>query len=289
MKERFKAYLERQFRLIAPTKAAMELRKQLLVEMLDKEQELRIKGITDDDLIYKLTVESFGDLPQRLKEFESQLVKSDIIKRKISAGISIAVAVAVALTLAYVIMGVTTHLWHPGWLIMLGGLFAGVTVALVFVAVRFANVKKYIPVRVIVAVCEVLLTVFIYLIMELLTKVKGSYLIFLAMVPLLLGVDTAIAFLTSSKLRWFELPIFVEFFCVMLYLILGLALANYADPEVHIWHPGWILCLGGVVVLAVEFAVFMVKRAKRKNKSEKQKIEEDYIKTDEAYWTQWDD
>ena len=51
MKERFKAYLEEQFRQIAPTKAAMEYRKSMLVKMMDRAQELRIKGMQDDELI----------------------------------------------------------------------------------------------------------------------------------------------------------------------------------------------------------------------------------------------
>lgn len=289
MKERFKAYLERQFRQIAPTKAAMEFRKQLLIELLDKEQDLRIKGITDDDLIYKLAVESLGDMPERLKAFEAQTIKSSVIKRKVSAGVAIGAAVLVLLTLVYIILGCTTHLWHPGWLIMLGGIFAGATVVLGFTCVRFGKAKKYLIVRLLCAVCEVLLVVFIFLVMQVVFNIKGCYLVFLAMVPLLLGVDTAIAFLTSSKIRWFELPVFVEMFCVMLYLILGLALANYSNPTVHIWHPGWILCLGGVVVAVVEFAVYMVGRAKKNNKTEKKNIEDKYVKTDESYWTEWDD
>ena len=45
MKERFKTYLEEQFRQIAPTKAAMEYRISMLTKMTDRAQELKIKGI----------------------------------------------------------------------------------------------------------------------------------------------------------------------------------------------------------------------------------------------------
>lgn len=37
MKERFKKYLEEHFRKIAPTQAAMEYRKALLTDLLDRE------------------------------------------------------------------------------------------------------------------------------------------------------------------------------------------------------------------------------------------------------------
>ena len=69
LSDRFKAYLQEEFHKITPTKAAMEFRKKLLVEMLDREQELKIKGVTDDELIFKLVVEGLGDLPARLDEF----------------------------------------------------------------------------------------------------------------------------------------------------------------------------------------------------------------------------
>ena len=45
MKERFKAYLEEQFRTIRPTAAAMKYREQTLVELLERAQDLKIKGI----------------------------------------------------------------------------------------------------------------------------------------------------------------------------------------------------------------------------------------------------
>ena len=54
MKERFKRYLEREFRAIAPTLAAMEYREQMLKQLMDRAQELRIKGIDDEDLIFHI-------------------------------------------------------------------------------------------------------------------------------------------------------------------------------------------------------------------------------------------
>lgn len=64
---------------------------------------------------------------------------------------------------------------------------------------------------------------------------------------------------TKSKIRWFELPIFIEIFGVMLYVLLGLNVPSF-------WHPGWLLCLAGVVCAFVELAVFVTKKARLKTR-----------------------
>lgn len=286
MKERFKKFLEEHFRKIAPTKAAMEYRKTLLVELLDREQELRIKGVSDDELIYNMAVSELGDIDQTLAEFENRQIKSGVVKRKASAvGIS-AVAIVALLTVVYLIVGGVAKIWHPTWLIVVGGAFAGVGVLLGYVAVKFAQKRKYVVTRVCVAVCEVLLSVFVFLLLELVLEpvlhFEGSWMTFLAMVALLFGVDTSIAFATKSKIRWFELPVFIEIFGVMLYVMLGILVPGF-------WHPGWLLCLAGVCCALIQVIVVVIKKAKKNNAEEKAKIADKNEKQNEAYWTEWDD
>lgn len=282
MKEKFKKYLEEHFRKIAPTKAAMEYRKALLRQLLDREQELRIKGVSDDNLIYDMAVSELGNLDQTLEQFEKRQIKSGEVKRKISAATICAAAIVALLTVVYLIVGGVAKIWHPAWLIMVGGVFAGVSVLLAYGAYRFAKKNKFVPVRIFVAICEVLLTVFVFLLLQLVFKISGAWMSFLAMVAVIFGVDTSIAFATNSKIKWFELPVFVEIFGVMLYVILGITVPN-------VWHPGWLLCLAGVVCALIELIVFVVKKAKAKNKKEKAELEDKNEKEVQKYWTEWDD
>lgn len=282
MKEKFKKYLEEHFRKIAPTQAAMEYRKALLRQLLDREQELRIKGVSDDNLIYDMAVSELGNLDQTLEQFEKRQIKSGEVKRKISAATICAAAIVALLTVVYLIVGGVAKIWHPAWLIMVGGVFAGVSVLLAYGAYRFAKKKKFVPVRIFVAICEILFTVFVFLLLQLVFKISGAWMSFLAMVAVIIGVDTSIAFATNSKIRWFELPVFVEIFGVMLYVILGITVPN-------VWHPGWLLCLAGVVCVLIELIVFVVKKAKAKNKKEKAELEDKNEKEVQRYWTEWDD
>lgn len=85
MKERFKRYLEGEFRAIRPTLAAVEYREKILKQLLDYEQELRIKGNDDDELIYTMCIASLnqdGSFRDKLREFDEKEVKVDNAKRK---------------------------------------------------------------------------------------------------------------------------------------------------------------------------------------------------------------
>ncbi len=282
MKEKFKKYLEEQFRAIRPTLAAMQYREETLSNLLDRAQELKIKGIDDEDLIFDMCIEELGDFASTIKAFDIKEIKTDAAKRKISLDAIIALAVMALLTATYLVVGLAADMWHPGWLIMVGGVFAGIIVIVGFASVKLIKNKKFLPFRAMVAACEVLISVFVFLVLQLVVGLEGSWMTFLAMVALIAGVDTAIAFSTNSKTKWFELPAFVEIFGVMLFVILGITLTNF-------WHPGWVLCLIGVLFAIGEAVAIAIKSNKEKAADEDEKIVKKYKKEDESYWTAWKD
>ena len=281
MKERFKAYLEEQFRTIRPTAAAMKYREQTLVELLERAQDLKIKGIDDEELVYLTCIDELGDFKATLKEFDEKEVEVKATKRKIGVGAVLSLALILILTVTYLVVGFVTHLWHPTWLIMVGGLFAGAGVGILVGAIKLIKKKKFIPVRFMAMLVEIMASVFVFLVLQLVFNLNGSWMTFLAMVALIMGVDTAIAFLTSSKVKWFELPLFVEIFAVMLFVILGIVTS--------VWHPMWLFCLVGVVFAVIELVVFVVIRHNRKSAEEGKKIKKSHKEVDEEYWTKWND
>ncbi|MDE5602260.1 MAG: hypothetical protein K2J16_07165 [Clostridia bacterium] len=278
MKERFKRYLEEQFRHIAPTQAAMEYRKSMLTKMLDREHELRIKGVADDDLIYNMVIGELGDFENTLHDFENNTVKKEIVRRVSVLGTLTAVGYVFLLTLVYIIVGCVAKIWHPTWFILVGGILVGLTALSAYSSVKSVKKKWYNALRLFAAIGTVLLSTFVFLLLQVVLKLTGSWLTFLAMVAVLAGVDVTISFATKSKIKWFELPIFVELFCVMLYVILGISLSMYG---INIWHPAWILCLGGFVAAICEAVLFSSGKERVKAKKT--------TAVDESYWTEWDD
>ena len=284
LKDRVKKYLEEQFRSIKPTEAAKDFRIRTLKELMDKVQDLRIKGIEDEEVIYNMCIESLGNFPARLKDFEEEEHKVDNAKRKISLAVACSVAVALALVIIYVVIGVTTGKWHPAWLLLLGGAFLGVIVVACLFIAKFGKAQKYGLMRLFPPVIIVLVSVYLFLLLNLVFNVPNSWFVFLAMVIVGFVFDTALAYATSFKFRHIELCVTVEIFCVLLYVMLGISITS-----ISFWHPGWILCLGGVVCAIGMIIALIAKRNKEFNKKERAKIARKYGKEDEAYYTMWDD
>lgn len=283
MKERFKRYLEREFRAIAPTKAAMEYRNDMLRQMMERVQDLKIKGITDEELIYDMVIDELGDFRATLIEFENKKVKVETAKRKVMLGIVMLVGTVLLITAAYLITSFALgDAWGKTWLIMVGGIFAGVCAGSILVAVKAAQKKKYLAMRGSIAVVEVLVTVFVFLLLQILFRLNMSWLAFLVMVIVLVGVDTALAYASQSKIRHIELAAFIEVFCVLLYVILGIV-------GLAPWHPTWLLCIGGALGIILEIVVLIAKRNKDKDNDEMEKIVDKHVVKDEDYYTMWND
>lgn len=284
MKERFKRYLEQQFRAIRPTMAAMEYREKMLRKLMDRAQELRIKGMDDEDLIYDMCIDELGDFGATLAAFDEEEHKVANAKRNAVLGAVCGVGAALALVIVYLIVSfLVPGSWGLTWLILVGGAFAAVIAVAVVLLVKFGKNKKYIPMRLMPVVVIVLLCVYLFLLLQLVAKVDMAWLVFLAMVIMIAAFDAVLAFITEFKFRWVELPVAIEIVCVMLYVILGIVLGSV------FWHPGWLLCLGGVVAAIAEAIAIIATRNSKKDKKEKSRLTDKYIKEDESYYTMWKD
>ena len=284
MKDRFKRYLEQQFRAIRPTLAAAEYREKMLKQLMDRAQELRIKGMDDEDLIYDMCIDELGDFGATLAAFDEQEHKVANAKRNALLGAVCGVGAVLALVIIYLIVSfLVPNSWGLTWLILVGGAFAGVIAFSVVLLVKFGKAKKYISMRLMPPVIIVLLCVYLFLLLQLVARVEMAWLTFLVMVMMIAVFDGVMAFITDFKFRWIELPIVIEVLCVMLYVIIGIA------AGAAFWHPGWLLCLGGVVAAIAEAIAIIANRNSKKDAKEKVRIKDKYTKEDESYYTSWKD
>lgn len=281
MKERFKRYLEREFRAIRPTLAAAEYREKVLKQLMDRAQELRIKGIDDEDLIYDMCIDELGDFRATLEQFDEQEHKVANAKRNAVLGAVCAVGAVLAFVIIYLVVSFVTSAWALTWLILVGGAFIGVIAAAIIMLVKFGKAKKFILMRLMPPVVIVLACVYLFLLLQLVFNVPMSWIIFLVMVVLIFVFDAVMAYATDFKFRWVELPIVIEVVCVMAYVIVGVTTS--------LWHPTWLLCLGGVVAAVAEAIALVAARNSRKDKKEKVKLNDKYNKEDESYYTMWKD
>lgn len=280
MEERFKSYLEAKFRQIAPTKAAMEYRKSLLIKLTDRAQELRIKGMTDDELIYGTVITELGDFDATLRDYESRTLKRDVNVRIATFCATLSALYLVALVAIYLIVGFVARIWHPTWLIIVGGILVALTALSLAACAALGRRRKFVAMRASMAAAEILLGVTVFLFLQLVGGIRGSYMTFLVMTAVIFVADTAAAFASGSRFRWAELPVSIEAVSVMLYVTLGIGLSYNG---ISIWHPAWIICLTGIVAAFVHIMAVIAKRARERKREDL----DGHTVIDEEYWTKW--
>lgn len=281
MKERFKSYLEQAFRKIRPTKAAMELRLETLTKLEEAAQDYRIKGMTDDEAIYQLCIDSLGDFDAKLQEFDRNLTevpKKNSLKRNIAVGAIGSVAAIIAL---YLILSLTGAVgWGMSWLILLGAVVAAVVAVDVVLMLKAFKDDKFLVARLFNVGTVILVFVFMYLCIHLSVHPGYDWYIFLCMVPAAGIMDIAIGFVTKSKLTIPEIFVWAMLTSVMLYVMLGVA-------GVMAWHPGWLLpALTAIAIVAI-VASLLISRSKKAKKDRQIFLDSTQNQVDEEYYTKW--
>lgn len=287
--EQFKRYLEGKFRAISPTKAAADFRKRTLKQMEEYAQDLRIKGLDDEDIIFKLCVESLGDFDKTLADFEAGLEEEKQAKSKTKIVYLSVFGGVLGLFLVYVLLGVFGGWWHPAWLVPVCGVLIGGAAGAIIGAVVWFIKKKNILARLAVACATVLGAVALFLLFNILSEyiaavsttnpLPYTYFIFLVMVCLVLIGDTIIAFLTKSKLAFWEALVSFLVTVVLIYVMVGI-------PS-HFWHPGWLMILFGVVADLVAIGVKLLLGRNKKMKELRAQLQARRDGVDEKYYTEW--
>lgn len=281
MTNKFKAYLENEFRAIPPTKAAMEFRKETLVQLEEFAQDAKIKGMSDEDAIYHLAIDSLGDFQETLRTFNEELhtrSKRNAVKLTSTALVSLTVVIVLGLYLTLSLLHVVP--WSTSWLIPVGALITAIIGALVTVGLKVASRRAFVIPRINLAISIILASTFVFLVLLMLTKAPYHYFTFLVMVMVILLADTSIAFLTKSKLAFVE-SLFTLLVCAsLLYVMLGIT-------KVMPWHPGWLLPTLTGLLDASGIVVMLVHRS---NKKKAPKVKKNTVKptnVDDKYYTEW--
>ena len=281
MTERFKKYLEEQFRAIPPTKGAMEYRKQTLMTLEEYAQDARIKGMTDEDAIYQLAIDSLGDFSATLQHFHEELTTRSKRNAWKVTSTAVVLATIIAVIGLYLILSLLHVIpWSASWLILVGALFTAIVGGLIIVGIKVAKRHSYVIPRIALAISLILISTFIFLMVLMISSTQYHYFTFLAMVMAILLADTSIAYVTKSKLAFVESLFSIVVCASLLYVMLGIA-------GVMSWHPGWLLpALSGASAIA-GIIVMLVHRAGKKRMPRTKKSEVKATTVDEKYYTEW--
>lgn len=281
MTERFKKYLEEQFRAIPPTRSAMEFRKQTLVKLEEYAQDCRIKGMDNDDAIYKVAIASLGDFQKTLEDFQHNLTEKP--KRlgrgfRILTAAVVAVAVVLALYLALSITGVVA--WRESWLILFGAVIVGASAPLTLVFIKNIKRGRSILPRITGSVVLTLVLVFAYLVAHMCCgKPRFDWFTFLVIPVAIDWLNVAIAYIVKNKSAVLETVGATFLTSIILYVLLGVA-------GIMPWHPGWLLIVCTAIVAIAIVIIYMASLRKERAKLVLKK-HLDANETDDKFYTEW--
>lgn len=236
MIERFRAFLELAFRELVPTKESEEYKAELLGILMDRADEMKKDGESDEDVIYRQCIYKLGDFKENFDNFKRVSPMKTVVRKTINyalwGGIYMLVLVAI-----YLIVSFTAGPWSKTWLIPVCGALIGIVALLVYNSVLNGKNKRYVGLRMNVALAIILSILITYLCFSVLNPISVwhiSWLLFLFMPIIVSGVDLIISILIESKLIMISLSVFIMLTGTLLYVILGVT--GFAA-----WHPCWLM------------------------------------------------
>ncbi len=236
MLQRFRAFLELEFRFIASGKEADAYKAELLDSLIARADDLAKSGEKDEDKIYNACIEKLGEFRETLATFKKTINPKYQANRALNVLI-ICLIFSIVVVGTYLAISFTKVMgWNTSWIILTSGFLGGIVICCVYAFVVFVAKKKFNLARPFIHVAIILSTVITYLCYSVLTPdVWGSsWLIFLIMVILSTGVECIFDFLTDSKLASFSLMVFLPASFSIVYVMMGIS-------KMLPWHPYWFI------------------------------------------------
>jgi hypothetical protein len=184
------------------------------------------------------------------------------IIKKLGIGTFIAMAILLVTIVSYLIVSLITEAWATSWLIVVGGTFLAIIIFSAFTISKFLKEKKILVPRLLIGLCIILLFVFVFLLITILTDMTDCWILFLIMGIALIGADTVVAYWIDCKGKLINLLAFIQISLVLEYVVLALV-------QLFPWNPYWLLPVGGAVIDGVIVIITLVSGAKEK-KSKKE-------------------
>lgn len=236
MLQRFRAFLELEFRFVASNKDSDAYKAELLDNLMARADDMAKSGEQDEDKIYNTCIEQLGDFRETLATYKKTINPKYQANRALNVLI-VSLIYSLLVVGAYLATSFTKAMpWSTSWIILTSGFLGGLVICSVHAFVVLVAKKKYVPARFFIHTAIVLSTVITYLCYSVLTaNVWGSsWLIFLIMIILSTGVECIYDFLTDSKLATLSIMVFIPVSFSIVYVMLGLS-------KMLPWHPYWFI------------------------------------------------
>ncbi len=257
MREKFIAYLDQTFTHVPYSKAALELREEILSNLLERAEELKADGVPSDE-IFAICVDGLGDYTEAINSLKRKPV--DIVKdTKMWASILFVVGFVLTSVLVYVVLGFTLNLWGKSALIVFPSM-AGTLFVVWSVMRLLRNVKlgKHAVSGVVLAFNVILYITVLFFILWGAVGVQAKYawtvFTFIPLGVLVVHVLTQ-RYLRRRRVNLIVWMAMVVFTCLPIFLTVSMFTG--------LWHPLWLIMVGGVIIDFFILGVIMAVRSYR--------------------------
>lgn len=251
MYKRFEAFLNAEFKGLPKTKEVIDFRDELLGTLIERAEDYKNNGISDEDKIYEMCIVSINGFKGILKELRGKPIL--IKEAKKAANIFLYFAIYLFIVAgAYLGVSFTLGNWDKTWLVFIASNFPAIIIMLSFLADKSYKKGRFLLGRAFILPISILLVVGVYLFVSVLLNMwSTSWLILLGIFPLVLLTDI-IAALFGGRNRFliFELIAIITLISVIAYLALAIL-------SIIAWHPFWLIVMGGVILSAIVLAIYL--------------------------------
>ncbi len=244
-------YIEESCKNIEDTQISYKYKRKLLDEMTERANEITMAGLRDEKVLADLIATEYPNIEENYtayKKSEKKKARASLFRKLFALG---GVLFFIAIFVVYFSISASTHAWDKTWLIIVGGIFTMIIFYMSLLAKRLYLWKRWLHplVRLIIAGCIVLLSVFMFLFVLAMLDPGMSWTIIIMGVMLALVADLIFAFATKQKFRTIFAFVYMPIIATMLYIIL-------AGFNVVSWLGGWpIIFIGIALDLIIAFAI----------------------------------
>jgi len=243
---RFKEHLDRQFKSLPDSREASDFREELLGNLMSRAMELKEdKSLTDDE-IYHSCIDSLGDYSDTLKKLASNPIHA-LRDKRFLRDVLFMLTFALIAVAVYIAVSFGTGEWGLAAIIVFPAM-AGIIYIYATAKVILSNtmLNRHALTGLIIGSYTVLITLVAFFVTAFATPVgPAKAWVLFPFIPFFLCASSAFTFVYFRKKK---IPM-----AIILFGLSWLSVAAYLLVAVitGLWHPTWLIALGGPIVALV--------------------------------------
>ncbi|MFW5780060.1 MAG: hypothetical protein ACOCWI_01230 [Bacillota bacterium] len=254
MLNRFQSFLREEFKGLPNTKEVSDFKDELLGNLMEKAEELKLKKSMSEDEIYEKCIKSISGFEETLKELKGKPVVVRDVK-KVANNLLYVMMYFILLVGVYLAVSFTSNRWGVSWLIIVEGAFLFVATMLIVIAIKAFGQKKYTLARAVSMPVSLIIVTGVFLAVSMLMNIWAtSWILFLFLPVFIIAIDIMIAaFAGKNKIIIPETMAGIMLLSVMAYVALGFL-------GILSWHPYWLIIVAGLFINLGIFAFYLKKK-----------------------------